>query len=84
MFDKLQIRGKCCGVTDWSDFSQTPWAELEENIYFMVPNTCCKQTNKHNGVDCRSGNNMELIHSKGCYSVVAENIQYSVDDIKVV
>ena len=97
MFDQLQIQGQCCGINDWSDFSETPWAEMEENTYFMVPDTCCKMSsmqrshkrshisalNRVDYTECKTGNNMELIYDSGCYSVVKNNITNSIQDIKV-
>ena len=90
MFDTLQMEGECCGISDWSDFSDTPWAENSKNLYFMVPHTCCKPETVRMTQDtadyseCMSGNNMELVYKSGCYTIVKEKINASVGDIKVI
>ncbi|XP_074104390.1 tetraspanin 66E [Cotesia typhae] len=73
-WDGIMNQMKCCGVDNYTDFSQSPnWSIIEKK----VPEACC---NKINGIlqDSSCPSNPSLSNSyymQGCYNAIINSIQ---------
>lgn len=60
-FDLLQEKEKCCGVTDYKDWQESPFTNKSDGV---VPESCCKKMESGCG-DISSS--QDSIYTKGCY-----------------
>lgn len=66
--DDLQTRFHCCGVTNYTDWSNTTWFSSHNNT---VPHSCCK-----NSTQCTGRlDQPDLLYTKGCETQLERFLQ---------
>lgn len=68
--DNLQIRLKCCGSTNYTDWMNSKWSN--NNPLKEVPLSCCKEDSNTTTCNKKSGFKKENIHTKGCLTALKD------------
>ncbi|CAH3107278.1 unnamed protein product [Pocillopora meandrina] len=62
--DSLQIRLECCGASNYMDWDQSKWKEVNKDN--KVPLSCCKKDENTRTCNKVSNFDKNKIHTKGC------------------
>ncbi|XP_064638147.1 tetraspanin-7-like isoform X2 [Lineus longissimus] len=71
--DNMQRVLGCCGISNYTDWFNTPWEMKQVGKQFIVPASCCKDgasSCQRSGLPKHYGNSTLEIYKDGCYKLV--------------
>uniref|UniRef100_A0A1W7R9G0 Tetraspanin-1 n=1 Tax=Hadrurus spadix TaxID=141984 RepID=A0A1W7R9G0_9SCOR len=81
LWDQIQMKSKCCGVSDPHDYNYTSWMVHRSDRHQVVPRSCCRLLDTN--LSCAESYRDDYIYQQGCYLSVHRWLQHNADMLSV-